>query len=124
MAQPEIDARNKYLAEMATKSAKDAADAKAIADNFAATAAKAIEDAKQAAAAKVINTVYHADGSYTEYYEDGSYFTFGLDRPTGLGPLPIDILQPDPSVKRVTTSGGINPALILAAAAAAFFIGG
>jgi hypothetical protein len=60
---------------------------------------------------KVINTVYHADGSYTEYYEDGFYSTFGLDRPTGLAPPP-------------TTGGGINPALILAAAAAAFFIGG
>ena len=38
--------------------------------------------------------------------------------------LPIDILQPDPNVKRVTTtSAGTSPALILAAAAAFFFAG-
>ena len=86
MAQPEIDARNAYLAEMAKKSAEDAAKAKAIADEFKRVA----EDAK-----KEITTT------------------------------PIDIFEPDPNVKRVTTtSGGINPALILAAAAAAFFIGG
>jgi colicin import membrane protein len=96
MAQPEIDARNKYLAEMATKSADDAAKAKAIADNFAATAAKAVEDAKQAA----------GDNCPPGYAFDGE-----TCRPTGLAPPP-------------TTSGGINPALILAAAAAAFFIGG
>jgi hypothetical protein len=95
MAQPEIDARNKYLAEMATKSAKDAADAKAIADNFAATAAKAIEDAKKAA----------GDNCPPGYAFDGE-----TCRPTGLAPPP--------------TTGGINPALILAAAAAAFLIGG
>jgi hypothetical protein len=96
MAQPEIDARNKYLAEMASKSADDAAKAKAIADNFAATAAKAVEDAKQAA----------GDNCPPGYAFDGE-----TCRPTGLAPPP-------------TTSGGINPALILAAAAAAFFIGG
>ena len=73
MAQPEIDARNQYLAEMAAKSAEDAAKAKAIADNFARVAAQAKE---------VVTTM------------------------------------------PVTTSGGINPALILASAAAAFFIGG
>jgi hypothetical protein len=95
MAQPEIDARNKYLAEMAAKSAKDAADAKAIADNFAATAAKAIEDAKKAA----------GDNCPPGYAFDGE-----TCRPTGLAPPP--------------TTGAINPALILAAAAAAFFIGG
>ena len=86
MAKPEIDARNAYLADMAKKSAEDAAKAKAIADEFKRVA----EDAK-----KEITT------------------------------MPIDIFEPDPNVKRVTTtSGGINPALILAAAAAAFFIGG
>ena len=96
MAQPEIDARNAYLADMASKSANDAAQAKAIADNFAATAAKAVEDAKQAA----------GDNCPPGYAFDGE-----TCRPTGLAPPP-------------TTSGGINPALILAAAAAAFFIGG
>jgi hypothetical protein len=96
MAQPEIDARNAYLADMASKSATDAAQAKAIADNFAATAAKAVEDAKQAA----------GDNCPPGYAFDGE-----TCRPTGLAPPP-------------TTSGGINPALILAAAAAAFFIGG
>ncbi len=50
MAQPEIDARNAYLADMAKKSKEDAAKAKAIADEFAAAKAKA--DA--AAAAKTI----------------------------------------------------------------------
>ena len=92
MAQPEIDARNKYLAEMATKSTDDAAKAKAIADNFAKTA----EDAKKAA----------GDNCPPGYAFDGE-----TCRPTGLTPPP-------------TPSGGINPALILAAAAAAFFIGG
>lgn len=96
MAQPEIDARNKYLADMATKSAKDAADAKAIADNFAATAAKAVEDAKQTA----------GDSCPVGTAWDGE-----TCRPTGLAPPPT------------TTSGGINPALILAAAAAYFFAG-
>jgi hypothetical protein len=43
MAQPEIDARNQYLAEMATKSAEDAAKAKAIADEFKRVAAQAKE---------------------------------------------------------------------------------
>jgi len=100
MAQPEIDARNKYLSDMASKSAKDAADAKAIADNFAATAAKAIEDAKQAA------TVYDYVCPPGSKMENGA-------------------CVPDSSTYGpVTTGGGINPALILAAAAAAFFIGG
>ena len=72
MSKPEIDARNKYLADMAAKSKEDAAKAKAIADGFAATAAKAKADAAAAAAG----------------------------------------------------GGDVNPALILAAAAAAFFIGG
>lgn len=46
MSKPEIDARNKYLADMAAKSKEDAAKAKVIADGFAATAAKAKADAK------------------------------------------------------------------------------
>ena len=54
MAQPEIDARNKYLADMASKSKEDAAKAKAIADQFAATAAAA--KAKANAAVAVVNT--------------------------------------------------------------------
>lgn len=49
MSKPEIDARNKYLAEMAAKSKEDAVKAKAIADGFAATAAKAKADAAAAA---------------------------------------------------------------------------
>ena len=69
MSKAEIDARNKYLADMAAKSKEDAAKAKVIADGFAATSAKAKAEANQA-------------------------------------------------------TGGINPMLILAAAAAAFFIGG
>ncbi len=126
MAQPEIDARNKYLADMAAKSADDAKKAKEIADQFAK--ASADEQSRQAAAraSTLINTVYHADGSHTEYYVDGTYETFGA-RATGLGPIPSDILnwmQPDPNVKRVTTSTStISPALILAAAAAYFFAG-
>jgi hypothetical protein len=51
MAQPEIDARNAYLADMAKKSKEDAAKAKAIADQFAATAAAAKAKADAAAAA-------------------------------------------------------------------------
>jgi hypothetical protein len=69
MAQPEIDARNAYLAEMATKSADDAARAKAIADNFAKTA----QDAKQAA----------GDNCPPGYAFDGE-----TCRPTGLAPPP------------------------------------
>ena len=98
MAQPEIDARNAYLAEMATKSAEDAARAKAIADNFAKTA----EDAKKDATTMPV-----------EYFcPPGSKMENGACVPDSstYGP--------------VTTGGGINPALILAAAAAAFFIGG
>jgi hypothetical protein len=97
MAKPEIDARNAYLAEMATKSADDAARAKAIADNFAKTA----EDAKKGA---TTDPVY--------FCPPGSKMENGACVPDSstYGP--------------VTTTGGINPALILAAAAAAFFIGG
>ena len=69
MAKPEIDARNAYLAEMATKSAEDAAKAKAIADNFAKTA----EDAKKAA----------GDNCPPGYAFDGQ-----TCRPTGLTPPP------------------------------------
>ena len=54
MSKPEIDARNKYLADMAAKSKEDAAKAKAIADGFAATAAAA--KAKANAAVAVVNT--------------------------------------------------------------------
>ena len=117
---------------MAKKSFEDAAKAKAIADEFKRVA----EDAKKGATTDPV-----------ELCPDGYYYFMGacvrgLDpieicppgyawdgetcRPTGLTPpTPIDIVQPDPNVKRVTTTGGgINPALILAAAAAAFFIGG
>ena len=69
MAQPEIDARNAYLADMAKKSAEDAARAKAIADNFAKTA----EDAKKAA----------GDNCPPGYAFDGE-----TCRPTGLAPPP------------------------------------
>jgi hypothetical protein len=97
MAQPEIDARNKYLAEMATKSAEDAAKAKAIADEFARVAAQAKE---------VVTTMP------IDFCPPGSKMENGACVPESstYGP--------------VTTGGGINPALILAAAAAAFFIGG
>jgi hypothetical protein len=97
MAQPEIDARNKYLAEMATKSAEDAAKAKAIADEFARVAAQAKE---------VVTTMP------IDFCPPGSKMENGACVPDSstYGP--------------VTTGGGINPALILAAAAAAFFIGG
>ena len=61
MAQPEIDARNKYLADMAAKSKEDAAKAKAIADQFAATAAKAKADAA-AATGKVVDTTTGGGG--------------------------------------------------------------
>ena len=104
MAKPEIDARNAYLADMAKKSAEDAAKAKAIADNFAKTA----EDAKRVSTIDPVEIAKEAtgDGCPPGYAFDGQ-----TCRPTGLTPPP-------------TTSGGINPALILAAAAAAFFIGG
>lgn len=112
MAQPEIDARNKYLADMATKSAKDAADAKAIADNFAATAAKAIEDAKQAAIV------------YDYVCPPGSKMENGTCVPDSstYGP-PVDDLRTDPVTYLLKPTSTINPALILAAAAAYFFAG-
>ena len=111
MAQPEIDARNKYLAEMATKSADDAAKAKAIADEFARVAAEANKTA--------------GDSCPDGYY----YFMGACVR--GLDPLPVDNFEDiygggtNGGGRAIsTTGGGINPALILAAAAAAFFIGG
>jgi hypothetical protein len=111
MAQPEIDARNAYLAEMATKSADDAARAKAIADNFARVAAEANKTA--------------GDSCPDGYY----YFMGACVR--GLDPLPVNNFEDiygggtDGGGRAIsTTGGGINPALILAAAAAAFFIGG
>ena len=55
MSKAEIDARNKYLAQMAAKSKEDAAKAKVIADQFAATAAKAKADAAAAAGGDGIN---------------------------------------------------------------------
>jgi hypothetical protein len=96
MAQPEIDARNKYLAEMATKSADDAKKAKAIADEFARVA----ENAKKGATTLPI-----------DFCPPGSKWENGACVPDSstYGP--------------VTTGGGINPALILAAAAAYFFAG-
>ena len=101
MAQPEIDARNAYLADMAKKSAEDAAKAKAIADEFKRVA----EDAKKGATTNPVT--YPVD-----FCPPGSKMENGACVPDSstYGP--------------VTTTGGINPALILAAAAAAFFIGG
>ena len=96
MAQPEIDARNAYLAEMAKKSSEDAAKAKAIADNFAKTA----EDAKRVSTTTEI-----------EFCPPGSKMENGACVPDSSTYAPV------------TTSGGINPALILAAAAAYFFAG-
>ena len=97
MAQPEIDARNAYLAEMATKSAEDAAKAKAIADEFKRVA----EDAKKEITTMPVDMPF--DQNFEDIYGGG----------TNGGGRAIS-----------TTGGGINPALILAAAAAAFFIGG
>ena len=94
MSKPEIDARNAYLADMAKKSKEDAAKAKAIADQFAATAAKAKADAAAAAA--------KAKADAEEQI------------------VKIDSREID----NFRGSGGISPMLILAAAAAAFFIGG
>lgn len=104
MAKPEIDARNAYLADMAKKSAEDAAKAKAIADEFKRVA----EDAKRVSTIDPVEVAEEAtaDGCPPGYAFDGL-----MCRPTGLAPPP-------------TPSGSINPALILAAAAAAFFIGG
>jgi len=63
MSKPEIDARNKYLADMAAKSKEDAAKAKAIADGFAATAAAAKAKADVAAATgKVVDTTTGGGG--------------------------------------------------------------
>lgn len=96
MSKPEIDARNKYLADMAAKSKEDAAKAKAIADQFAATAAKAKAD---------------DDGHVFDMCPPGSKMQNG-------------VCVPDSSTYGPSTTGsGINPMLILAAAAAAFFIG-
>ena len=86
MAQPEIDARNKYLAEMATTARLLAEGAAAQALAVAAVAASARGVAIRA--------------------------TMDKDKATG------------GTAGGGTAGGGVNPALILAAAAAAFFIGG
>jgi len=98
---------------MAAKSADDAKKAKAIADNFAATAAKAIEDAKQAAIV------------YDYVCPPGSKMENGVCVPDSstYGPS-VDDLRSDPVTYLLKPTSTINPALILAAAAAAFFIGG
>lgn len=62
MAQPEIDARNAYLAEMATKSAEDAAKAKAIADEFKRVA----EDAKKGATTMPVDNFEDIYGGGTD----------------------------------------------------------
>jgi hypothetical protein len=54
MSKPEIDAKNKYLADIAAKIKEDAAKAKTIADQFSAKAAAA--NTKANAAAAVVNT--------------------------------------------------------------------
>ena len=84
MAQPEIDARNKYLADMA-------AQAKALSD---LATANALAVAAVAASAR------------------GVAIRATMDKATG------------GTAGGGTAGGGVNPALILAAAAAAFFIGG
>ena len=109
MAKPEIDARNAYLAEMATKSADDAARAKAIADNFAKTA----EDAKKGATTMPV-----------EFCPPGSKMENGACVPDPSTYGPVDDLRTDPVPYLSKPTSTINPALILAAAAAAFFIGG
>ena len=65
MSKPEIDARNAYLADLAKKSAEDAAKAKAIADAFtaaqiAAAAVAAATTAAEAASKKAIADAYAA----------------------------------------------------------------
>ena len=104
MAQPEIDARNKYLADMAAKSKEDAAKAKAIADQFAATAAAAKAKADAAAATGGggdDGTVFDTDEFLKMQQKTQQEFNKTLEK------------QLNP---------GISPLLILAAAAA-FFIG-
>ena len=115
MAQPEIDARNAYLAEMATKSAEDAAKAKAIADEFKRVA----EDAKRVSTIDPVVIAEKATGGgcLPGYAWDGT-----TCRPTGLKPIPTFTRGEFEGDAFVLP--GINPALILAAAAAAFFIGG
>jgi hypothetical protein len=94
MAQAEIQARDQYLADMA-------ASAKGLADLAAAQAA-----AEAALAASLAANAKKFDGC-----PPGSKMENGA-------------CVPDSSTYGPVTTGGINPALILAAAAAAFFIGG
>lgn len=97
MSQAEIQARDQYLADMAAsaRGLAELAAAQAAAEAaLAASKAKDLEDAKKTA----------GDNCPPGYAFDGE-----TCRPTGLAP---------------PAAGGINPALILAAAAAAFFIGG
>ena len=53
-------------------------------------------------AGKVINTVYNKDGSYTQYYGDGSFETLGLPRATGLGTI---------KEANITTTTAANPGM-------------
>ena len=63
MSKPEIDAKNKYLADITAKIKEDAAKAKTIADQFAATAAAAKAKADAAAATgKVVDTTTGGGG--------------------------------------------------------------
>jgi len=115
MAQPEIDARNKYLAEMATKSADDAKKAKAIADEFARVA----ETAKKDATTMPLDFFMPID-----FCPPGSKMENGACVPDSstYGPT-VDDLRTDPVTYLVKPTSTINPALILAAAAAYFFAG-
>jgi hypothetical protein len=61
MAQPEIDARNAYLADLAKKSAEDAAKARAVADAFTAAQAAAAAVALAATAAEAASKKAIAD---------------------------------------------------------------
>lgn len=134
MAQPEIDARNKYLAEMATKSADDAARAKAIADNFAKTA----EDAKKGATtmpvyscppgSKMENGACVPDSSTYGPVTGGGgcppgYAWDGTTcRPTGLKPIPTFTKGEFEGDAFVLPGINYPRLLAVAAAAAAFFI--
>jgi len=111
MAQPEIKARNKYLADMA-------ATAKMLADSAASQAA-----AEVALAALLAADAARATAVVDKAVDDVKKTVTEVKTGTSPGITPIFEKDPTRDVKTGTT-GGINPALILAAAAAAFFIGG
>ena len=105
MAQPEIDARNKYLEDMAKT-------AKALADG---AAAQALAETALAVSTRGIAALL-AEGATAQAAAEAAL----------AASIAADVDKAKTVVDQVKkgTSPGINPALILAAAAAAFFIGG